>query len=169
MTLEVWQRAVHEHLMDAFALCKIYVLRARKRRFIQSIDFVLEMTIPWGMDDGEGMVRLTILEAPYDRLANRKSDPRRVKVVVAADARPFQNHTNDPNGIVDVPRFYGALKPWERVPEDAVKQQYRPVSTLTTRMGTYLQEQTQGEPLKDENDGSVSFITLAWSEPLEPL
>jgi hypothetical protein len=97
MTLEVWQRSVSGHLV-------ILLDAVRQELAHDPINFSgwFERVLPWGMDDGEGLVRLTVLKertSPFD--------PRQFRVVLDAKAKAFVfGHET----VLDVSRFAKLLE-----------------------------------------------------------
>ncbi|GAA2424611.1 hypothetical protein [Streptomyces macrosporus] len=145
---DVWERHVLRHLEAVLAMCGKLVARERergRRAVVEPVDGVLEWTLPWGMEDGTGAVRLTLVADPWTW-----GEPLRVRVVVAAAVRPFA-----PGGpaAVELPRHDPEKPPGATV---------EPPSGLTWRMATYLLEHTRGDTgsLRGERAGAVSFTVV---------
>jgi hypothetical protein len=146
MTLEVWQRSVSGHLV-------ILLDAVRQELAHDPINFSgwFERVLPWGMDDGEGLVRLTVLQertSPFD--------PRQFRVALDAKAKAFVfGHET----VLDVSRFAKLLEAnlhglRDRVVLDAVPDSTagRFIEFLSTRHG--------GGPVCREQDGSLSFTVV---------
>jgi hypothetical protein len=98
----------------------------------------LELTLPWGMDDGDAVVRLTLAPPPSEE----RKRLGKVSVVVFAEAVRF--------GVpLDPPRYPGNNKPVDRP---------RAVPPLATSVAEYLREQLDGGPLAAMGDGSLRFV-----------
>ncbi|HZG06735.1 MAG TPA: hypothetical protein VE546_24745 [Streptomyces sp.] len=145
---DTWEKHVLRHLEAALAMCRTLVARERERghrAVVEPIDGVLEWTLPWGMDDGLGGVRLTLAADPW-----AWDEPLRVRVVVAAAAEPF---VPGRSAVVGLPRHDPGTAPGARV---------EPPTELTQRMATYLLEHVGGDAdsLRGERAGAVSFTVV---------
>ena len=148
MVDRVWHVLTHAYLMDMLQLCRAAMQRDVDRNIVPTFPQTLELTLPWGMDDGNAVVRLTVTGAHH--VEGRGYDQRRFAVVVFAEAVRF-------GAELDPPRYPGP---------DAPSARRRSVPPLTRSVAEYLREQTGGEPLAEVGDGSLRFTLLAWAEPL---
>jgi hypothetical protein len=97
--IDVWQASVLRHLNALLMVCPPLIAYTRSHYHTNgtALDGVLEWTLPYGMDDGEGNVRLTLIEA-----SAAWGKPLRVRVAVAAVAKPFIFMQKT---IMDLPRY----------------------------------------------------------------
>ncbi|MFF8596720.1 hypothetical protein ACF061_35950 [Streptomyces sp. NPDC015220] len=122
----------------------------------------VERTLPYGMDDGNGLVRLTVFTEVVP-----VSHERRIRVVVAAAARGW--HQDD--GRVALPRFtdWGAeyvRSRQERADATAMTDLPRPDGPLTRGMAKALCAAVGGltESLREEPGGEVGFAVAVRDE-----
>lgn len=115
---------------------------------------VVEWTLPYGMDDGNGLVRLTVFtEVVPD------THERRIRVVVAAAARGWLQD----EGRVSLPRFTGAgaesVRPRLESDPAVATDVPRPDRPLTRGMAEALCAAVGGLPgsLREEPGGEVGF------------
>ncbi|MFJ3204707.1 hypothetical protein [Streptomyces sp. NPDC086989] len=149
MTLDVWTNNVLMHLKALLAIFPPLIEDQRARNIIPAaMDGILEWTLPWGMDDGLGNVRLTLIDEP-----SGWGVPKRVRVVVAAKAAAFSSTVNED---VALPR-YDPTAP--TAPPAGDTQEPRRVSTSMARS---LLDHVGGDPdsLRYEADGSQSFTVV---------
>jgi hypothetical protein len=142
MTVDVWNRYVLVRLQALLAVFPPVIADQEDRNIVpRAMDGTLEWTLPWGMDDGNGNVRLTLVEA--DSAWGR---PKRVRVVVSAKAAKFSDLVD---GEVPLPRYNPDAPPAHNAPKQ----------TTAGRMAEYLLEHTGGDvdSLRVEADGSRSF------------
>jgi hypothetical protein len=134
----VWHVASFDHLKLMLQYCDAAIQQEVGRNIVPSFSQQLELTLPWGMDDGNAVVRLTITRAPYV-----DPGPRGVlAVIVFAEAVRFGED-------LDPPHYPGHDKPAPRK---------RAVPRLATSVAEYLREQTDGGPLEAVGDGSLRFV-----------
>ncbi|MFI1995142.1 hypothetical protein [Actinoplanes sp. NPDC020271] len=134
----VWHVASLDHLKLMFQYAQGSLERDARRNISMGFPQQLELTLPWGMDDGDAVVRLTLAPAPSEELGKRGL----LAVVVFAEAVRFGEQ-------LDPPHYPGRDKPVARP---------RSVPPLTTSVAEYLREQTDGSPLIAVGDGSVRFV-----------
>lgn len=143
---EVWFADVLRHLRVLLAALPPLIEDLRRRRIAGGIEGVLEWTLPWSMDDGVGNVRLTVVDVPAGWGARR-----RVRVVVAADAKAFHER----KGTDDLPL--------PRYDEKARRPLWFPrASRLAGEMAEYLLEHVDGDmgSLRAEAGNAVSFTVV---------
>ncbi|MDT0609127.1 hypothetical protein [Streptomyces lancefieldiae] len=115
---------------------------------------VVEWTLPYGMDDGNGLVRLTVFTEVVP-----ETHERRIRVVVAAATRGW---TQD-DGKVSLPRFTGwgseYVRPRREIEDAAALDVPRPDGPLTQGMAEALCAAVGGLPesLREEPGGEVGF------------
>ncbi|MEU7567094.1 hypothetical protein AB0A99_13950 [Streptomyces fradiae] len=144
--LEVWQASTLDCLSGMLAGCRSATAGLDPRVRPLTIDGALEWTVPWGMDDGNGLVRLTVVHEP-----GTWSEDLRVRVVVAAGARAF-----DGSGTrIHLPRYTG----WEYGSPPPSVELSEPDRALTRSMAEYLRKHTGGDTssLREEPGGALSF------------
>ncbi|MFB6809873.1 hypothetical protein [Streptomyces sp. NPDC056387] len=149
MTLDVWTNHVLIRLKALLAIFPPLIEDQRARNIIPAaMDGTLEWTLPWGMDDGLGNVRLTLIGEP-----SGWGVPKRVRVVVAAKAAAFSSTVNED---VALPRYdpTGA----HRAPAGETQEPRR----VSSSMAQCLLEHVGGDPdsLRYEADGSRSFTVV---------
>lgn len=135
--------------MDMLQLCRAAMQREVDRNIVPTFRQTLELTLPWGMDDGDAVVRLTVTGA---HSTEDGYDQRRFAVVVFAEAVQFGKE-------LDPPHYPGHDSPVAR---------RRSAPPLTRSVADYLREQTGGEPVVEVGDGSLRFALIAWAQPLTP-
>jgi hypothetical protein len=144
VTDPVWHIASFEHLKFMLEYFRSALQRNEDRNIRAGLPQQLELTLPWGMDDGNGLVRLTVTGAP--------SAPGRpggsLAVVVFADAVSFGEELRSPH-------YPGNHKP---IAEE------RAVPRLTASVADFLLQQSGGTTLEEVGDGSVRFILERWRE-----
>ncbi|MBV2155429.1 hypothetical protein [Kitasatospora sp. SUK 42] len=144
---EVWFDDVLKHLRALLAAVPPLVEDRRKRRIApEGISGLLEWTLPWGVDDGTGNVRLTLVDVP-----SGWGKPVRVRVVVAADAKSFGELPG--GGAPVLPRY----------DERARRPLWTPGSAdLARQMARHLLEHVDGDAgsLRAEAGGAVSFTVV---------
>ncbi|MEU6896356.1 hypothetical protein ABZ934_32390 [Streptomyces sp. NPDC046557] len=149
MTLDVWTNYVLVRLKALLAIFPPLIEEQRARNIIpHAMDGTLEWTLPWGMDDGLGNVRLTLMDEP-----SGWGVPKRVRVVVAAKAAAFSSTVNKEAAL---PRYDPTAPPG---PPAGDTQEPRRVSSSMARR---LLEHVGGDPdsLRYEADGSQSFTVV---------
>lgn len=149
MTLDVWTNYVLIRLKALLAILPPLIEEQRARNIVpDAIDGTLEWTLPWGMDDGLGHVRLTLIHEP-----SGWGVPKRVRVVVAAKAAAFSSRVNEE---VALPRYDPTTPP---APPAGETREPRRVST---GMAQCLLEHVGGDldSLRYEADGSRSFTVV---------
>jgi hypothetical protein len=144
----VWHVLTNAYLKDMLELCRSAMQRQVDKNISATFPGALELTLPWGMDDGDAVVRRTGTGDHHPERGG--SDQRRFAVVVFAEAVRFGE-------ALDPPRFPG---------RDGAPERRRSVPTLARSIAEYLREQTGGEPLEEVGDGSLRFAVLAWPRPL---
>jgi hypothetical protein len=149
MVDRTWHILSHASLMDMLQLCRAAMQREVDRNSVPTFRQTLELTLPWGMDDGDAVVRLTVTGA---HSTEDGYDQRRFAVVVFAEAVRFGRE-------LDAPRYPG---------HDSPPVRRRSVPSLTRSVADYLREQTGGEPVVEVGDGSLRFALVAWAQPLTP-
>src|SRR5437667_11182986 len=87
--------------MDMLQLCRAAMQRDVDRNIGPTFPQTLELTLPWGMDDGNAVVRLTVTGAHAE---GGGYDQRRFAVVVFAEAVRFGEE-------LDPPRYPGRDAP----------------------------------------------------------
>ncbi|MBO1418784.1 hypothetical protein [Streptomyces sp. FH025] len=146
---EVWFDDVLNHLRVLLAAVPPLIEDLRKRRIApEGIGGPLEWTLPWGMDDGTGNVRLTIVDVP-----SGWGKPVRVRVVVSADVKSFGELRG--GGAPSLPRY----------DEQARRPLWTPGSAdLARRMARHLLEHVDGDAdsLRAEAGGAVSFTVVVY-------
>ncbi|MET8982439.1 hypothetical protein ABZX85_43360 [Streptomyces sp. NPDC004539] len=160
MAVEVWHDYVARELGPVLA---VLAARPGERKeegdaLADPVPGALEWTLPWGMDDGNGLVRVTVFTEIVP-----ESYARRIRVVVAAAARGFL----EDGGRLALPRYadwgagYGSSHGETeaggpgRVPP--------PDRELTRGMAEHLCLALGGLPhtLSDEPGGEVGFSIAA--------
>ncbi len=134
----VWHVASLVHLKLMLQYAQGSLQHDARRNIIKGFSQQLELTLPWGMDDGDAVVRLTLAPPPSVEVGPRGL----VAVVVFAEAVRFGER-------LDPPHYPGNGKPVARP---------RAVPPLTTSVAEYLREQTDGSPLAAVGDGSIRFV-----------
>ncbi|MEV5886612.1 hypothetical protein AB0L74_28610 [Streptomyces sp. NPDC052020] len=111
---------------------------------------VQEWTVPWGMDDGTVVVRLTIIRDPESAGCRR---PVRGRVVVAAGARGFERTGAE----VGLPRFTDDLSQARGFADLDERDR-----SLTKSLTLELVEGVDGEvtSIREEAGGALSFGVL---------
>ena len=146
MTLEVWQRSVS-------GLLVILLDAVRQELAHDPINFSgwFDRVLPWGMDDGEGLVRLTVLEEHASPFV-----PGQFRIVLDAKAKAFVfGHKT----VLDVSRFANLLEANRRGLRDRVVLDAVPDSTAG-RLIEFLRTRHGGGPVCREQDGSLSFTVV---------
>ncbi|KPI25320.1 hypothetical protein OV450_7364 [Actinobacteria bacterium OV450] len=152
MTLDVWTNHVLIRLKALLAIFPPLIEDQRARNIIPAaMDGTLEWTLPWGMDDGLGNVRLTLIDEP-----SGWGVPKRVRVVVAAKAAAFSSTVSED---VALPRYDPTAPTAPTAPPAGDTREPRRVSTS---MAQSLLEHVGGDPdsLRYEADGSQSFTVV---------
>jgi hypothetical protein len=147
-TTSPWAAYVQRHLNALLMVCPPLVAEVRSHHIIpRSIEGVLEWTLPWGMDDGEGNVRLTVIDA-----SEGWEKPLRVRVAVATVAKPF---VLGEETRVDLPRY---IEPRDT---SLVTQGYGDAE-LAHRMAAYLVAHVHGDTdsLRQDANGYWSFTVV---------
>jgi hypothetical protein len=144
----VWHVLTYAYLTDMLQLCRAAMQRDVDRSIVPTFRQTLELTLPWGMDDGNAVIRLTVTGAHSTE--DRGYDQRRFAVVVFAEAVRL-------GAELDAPRYPGHHFPPAR---------RHSVPPLTRSVAEYLRAQAGGEPLVEVGDGSLRFALIAWAEPL---
>ncbi|MET9293285.1 hypothetical protein [Streptomyces sp. NPDC003077] len=183
MVAEYWYAYVLAHLEPVLRVCReVYERNTEGGTVWPAVDGMLEWTLPWGMDDGEGLVRLSVVEE-----RGRGDGVPRARVAVAAKAEPFAfgrpttvplpRYRPEDSQVVRVageaaaepaPRPGSALRPEPpHQPEPAPRPEPphqpaptpRPDPDLTRRMARALLEGVGGEPesWREEPGGECSF------------
>ncbi|MEU8510962.1 hypothetical protein AB0C76_05140 [Kitasatospora sp. NPDC048722] len=143
---EVWFADVLRHLRVLLAALPPLIEEYRERRIAGGIEGLLEWTLPWGMDDGVGNVRLTVVEVP-----SGWGERKRVRVVVAADAKAF--HERKGSDDLPLPRY----------DEKARRPLWFPRSASLSRdMAEYLLDHADGDAgsLRAEAGNAASFTVV---------
>lgn len=143
---EIWFADVLRHLRVLLAALPPLIEEYRERRVAGGIEGLLEWTLPWGMDDGVGNVRLTVVEVP-----SGWGERKRVRVVVAADAKPF--HERKGSDDLPLPRY----------DEKARRPLWFPRSaSLAGEMAEYLLDHVDGDTgsLRAEAGNAASFTVV---------
>ncbi|WP_217145707.1 hypothetical protein [Streptomyces sp. AC627_RSS907] len=156
MAVEYWHAHVVENLGPLIDLRRraCAAARAAGDPGVEPMTGVVEWTLPYGMDDGNGLVRLTVFtEVVPD------THERRLRVVVAAASRGW--HQDD--GKVSLPRFtdWGAeyVRPRRETEDASALDAPRPDGPLTRGMAEALCAAVGGLPesLREEPGGEVGF------------
>ncbi|MET9777834.1 hypothetical protein ABZ023_26870 [Streptomyces sp. NPDC006367] len=159
MAVEYWHAYVAEKLGPFIDLCRADYLAQRAAGDLGSdpVDGVVEWSLPYGMDDGNGLVRLTLFtEVVPDTYE------RRIRVVVAAAARGWLQD----DGRVTLPRFTDrdtGLRPRRESDaasgDDPRSDDPRPDGPLTRGMAEALCAAVGGIPgsLCEEPGGEFGF------------
>ena len=108
-----------------------------------------ERVLPWGMDDGEGLVRLTVLKEVPHRSTLDSS-------VLDAKAKAFGFGQKT---VLDVPRFAELLEANLRGLRDRVVLDAVP-NTTAGRLIEFLRARHGGGPLCRKQDGFLSFTVV---------
>jgi hypothetical protein len=138
----VWHVASFEHLEFMLGYCRAAFERNEDRNIRAGFPQQLELTLPWGMDDGNGVVRLTITGA-----ASAPGRPTNsLAVIVFAEAVSFRQE-------LDPPHYPGNRQPIDHE---------RAVPNLTSSVARYLMEQSGGTTLEEVDDGSLRFVLERW-------
>ncbi|BCJ47941.1 hypothetical protein GCM10010168_23000 [Actinoplanes ianthinogenes] len=143
----VWHTASLVHLRRMLAYAKGSLDHDASRNMVFGFRQQLELTLPWGMDDGDAVVRLTLAPPPSVQTGKRGL----LSVVVFAEAVRF-------GGRLNPPHYPGDGKPIT---------QPRGVPSLTTSIADYLREQTDGSPLIPVGDGSLRFVLPSFPSTLD--
>jgi hypothetical protein len=138
MTDPVWHDTSLAHLRLMLQYAQGSLDRDASRSIAGAFAQQLELTLPWGMDDGNAVVRLTLAPPPSADSGQRGL----LAVVVFVDAVRFGEE-------LDPPHYPGNRNPVTRS---------RAVPPSTTGVAEYLREQTDGGPLAEVGDGSVRFV-----------
>ncbi|MGI5484940.1 hypothetical protein [Streptomyces lavendofoliae] len=149
--LETWQAEMYKYLSAMLEGCRSVIARRQPHVSGGELMGALEWTLPWGMDDGIGLVRLTVVQ---DRESGGWDKPFRGRVVVAAGSKGFGGSDAD----VQLPRYTGGeFRP--TAPTVELDERDR---TLTKHMADYLLERVDGEAssLREEAGGSLSFTVV---------
>jgi hypothetical protein len=120
----------------------------------RSINFSawFDRVLPWGMDDGEGLVRLTVLEEHASPVV-----PRQFRIVLDAKAKAFVfGHKR----VLDVSRFADLLEANRRGVRDRVVLDAVPDS-IAGRLIEFLRTRHGGGPVCGERDGCLSFTVCS--------
>ncbi|MFM9441498.1 hypothetical protein [Streptomyces acidiscabies] len=150
MAVDVWHEYVARELGPVLA---VLVARAGKPRE-EPVPGALEWTLPWGMDDGNGLVRVTVFTEIVP-----ESFERRVRVVVAAAAKGFL----EDGGKLALPRYadWGAeyARSRSEIDADSSRRVPPPDGPLTRGMAEHLCRALGGLPdtLSEEPGGEVGF------------
>ncbi|WP_416968896.1 hypothetical protein [Streptomyces sp. 4F14] len=150
MAVEVWHDYIASELRPVLA---VLAARAGKRRD-DPVPGALEWTLPWGMDDGNGLVRVTVFTEIVP-----ESYERRIRVVVAAAARGFL----EDGGKLALPRYadWGAeyARSRSEIDADTGRRVPPPDGKLTRGMAEHLCLALGGLPdtLSEEPGGEVAF------------
>ncbi|MBD0419307.1 hypothetical protein H0H10_09005 [Streptomyces sp. TRM S81-3] len=154
MAVEYWHAYVARQLRPLIDLRRADYAAQRATGDLNSepVEGVVEWTLPYGMDDGNGLVRLTVFtEVVPDTYE------RRIRVVVAAAARGWHQD----NGRVALPRFteWGAEYIRPRRKTNATADVPRPDGPLTRGMAEALCTAVGGLPdsLREEPGGEFGF------------
>ncbi|MHC5907049.1 hypothetical protein ACVNF4_24590 [Streptomyces sp. S6] len=154
MAVEGWHDYVARELRPVLA---VLAARPGERRGegvvgADPVPGALEWTLPWGMDDGNGLVRVTLVTEIVP-----ETYERRIRVVVAAGARGFLQG----GGRLALPRYgdWGAEDARSRAEADGSRQVPPPDRELTRGMAEHLCLALGGLPdtLSDEPGGEVGF------------
>lgn len=156
MAVEIWQATVLGHVKPVLEASRDRCRRERRDgTVLPPFPGVLEWTLPWGMDDGNGLVRLTV----FSEYAPERTETW-ARVVVAAAARGFMGPGT---GRVGLPRFtaWGGewVTPADEAQQPGVKGAPRPDEQLTRGMAEALLKGVGGVPesLREEPGGEFSF------------
>ncbi|MEV5598225.1 hypothetical protein [Streptomyces sp. NPDC052496] len=151
MAVEVWYAYVTRYLKPVLTVLRdLHESEWRSGTRMDPVPGALEWALPWGMDDGNGLVRLTVF-SEYDPERGRTW----ARVVVAADTAAFMGPGT---GRVTLPRFT-AWNGGRTEEEPAEKPAPRPDAGLTRRMAEALLTGVGGAPgsLREEPGGEFSF------------
>jgi len=151
MAVEVWHDYVARELRPVLAVLAARPAERKAEAVIGAdpVPGALEWTLPWGMDDGNGLVRVTLFTEIVP-----ETYARRIRVVVAAAARGFLQG----GGRLALPRYDHARSRAE-AEDDGPHQVPPPDRELTRGMAEHLCQAVGGLPdtLSDEPGGEVGF------------
>ncbi|MEU2791592.1 hypothetical protein [Streptomyces sp. NPDC007100] len=156
MAVEIWHATVLGHVKPVLEASRDRCRRERREgTFLPPFPGVLEWTLPWGMDDGNGLVRLTV----FSEYVPERTETW-TRVVVAAAARGFMGPGT---GDVALPRFTARGGEWVtpagEAPQPDAQDAPRPDGPLTRGMAEALLKGVGGVPdsLREEPGGEFSF------------
>ncbi|MEU7205021.1 hypothetical protein [Streptomyces sp. NPDC045470] len=153
MAVEVWHAHVLQYLEPLLEVCRGVHLRERRAgTWMDPVPGALEWTLPWSMDDGNGLVRLTVFSEYVPERGRTWA-----RVVVAADTAAFMGPGT---GGVTLPRFrdWGGGRAAQSDPPSQGPAP-RPDTRLTRGMAEALLAGVGGVPdsLREEPGGEFSF------------
>ncbi|QNP74565.1 hypothetical protein IAG44_37335 [Streptomyces roseirectus] len=156
MAVEAWHDYLTRQLRPVLEVLTARPVQHRKEGTPAAVPVpgTLEWTLPWPMDDGNGLVRVTvfteIVPPPHGR---------RVRVVVAAVARGFL----EDGGRLTLPRYWPTDPPPTPTPEVST-----PDRELTWSMAAHLCRTLDGLPetLTEEPTGEAGFSLRPPETPL---
>ncbi|WP_158813364.1 hypothetical protein [Streptomyces rimosus] len=154
MAVEVWYAYVNQYLEPVLAACReVYQRELRAGTHWEPMPGALEWTLPFGMDDGNGLVRLTV----FSEYVPERSETW-ARVAVAADTAAFGGPGT---GDVALPRYaaWGGERRGVREPAAPPGPAPRPDARLTRGMAEALLKGVGGVPgsLREEPGGEYSF------------
>ncbi|MEU7255492.1 hypothetical protein AB0B21_06755 [Streptomyces rimosus] len=154
MAVEVWYAYVNRYLEPVLAACReVYQAELRAGTHWYPVPGALEWTLPFGMDDGNGLVRLTVVSEYVPERSETWA-----RVAVAAGTAAFMGLGT---GDVALPRYTDGGGEIRGVREPAAPpgSAPRPDARLTRGMAEALLEGVGGVPgsLREEPGGEYSF------------
>ncbi|MEV7794365.1 hypothetical protein [Streptomyces sp. NPDC087512] len=162
MAVEYWHAYVADRLRPFIDLSRRGYAERRAAGDLNTdpVPGAVEWTLPYGMDDGNGLVRLTVFTEVVP-----ETHERRIRVVVAAAARGWLQD----NGKVALPRFTDWGSDYARLRRDDTAAAPGGPGTdgpLTRGMAQALGTAVGGLPgtLRPEPGGEVSFAVTVRSE-----
>ncbi|MFK8848659.1 hypothetical protein [Streptomyces sp. Ac-502] len=153
MAVESWHAYVIRYLEPLLEVCRdVHRREQRAGTWTNPVPGALEWTLPWGLDDGNGLVRLTVFSEH-----GPERDKTWARVVVAADTTAFMGPGT---GAAAPPRFTarGSGRATQGDPP-APGPTPRPDTRLTRGMAEALLAGVGGVPdsLCEEPGGEYSF------------
>ncbi|MEU7154957.1 hypothetical protein [Streptomyces chrestomyceticus] len=153
MAVEIWHAHVIRYLEPVLEACRDVHRRERRAgTWMDPVPGALEWTLPWGMDDGNGLVRLTVFSEYVPERGKTWA-----RVIVAADTAAFMGPGT---GNVSLPRHtsWGGGRPVQDAPPTPGPAP-RPDARLTRGMAEALLAAVGGVPdsLREEPGGEFSF------------
>ncbi|MFD7666114.1 hypothetical protein [Streptomyces sp. NPDC059788] len=153
MAVEIWHAYVVRYLEPVLEVCRdVHRREWRAGTRINPVPGALEWTLPWGMDDGNGLVRLTVFSEYVPERGKTWA-----RVVVAAGTAAFMGPGT---GDVALPRFTAWGGEWvTKGAPPAPEPAPRPDARLTRGMAEALLTGVGGVPgsLREEPGGEFSF------------